>query len=244
MLNRRMLAGTGRGRMIDDGNSARPAQASDGQATRRGSAGPAGYDANLTSFIGRTDLISEATALLDDARLLTLFGFGGVGKTRLLLRLATVLAATDDYPDGIWVVQLLDVSAQDDDLVAAACADQLGILDNADGPPLDRLTEFLGSRRALLMLDNCEHLVGDEPGSGPVARLLATLLRTAPDLTGVATSRAGVGVSGEHVLRIHPLPPDDALRLLRERARAAGTPIAEQDLPLAARLCEITDGLP
>ncbi|WP_410675380.1 LuxR C-terminal-related transcriptional regulator [Amycolatopsis sp. cmx-4-68] len=244
MLNRRMLAGTGRGRMIDDGNSARPAQASDGQATRRGSAGPAGYDANLTSFVGRTDLISEATALLADARLLTLFGFGGVGKTRLLLRLATVLAATDDYPDGIWVVQLLDVSAQDDDLVAAACADQLGILDNADGPPLDRLTEFLAPRRALLMLDNCEHLVGDEPGSGPVARLLATLLRKAPYLTVVATSRARVGVSGEHVLRIHPLPPDDALRLLRDRAQAAGTPIAEEELPLAARLYEITDGLP
>lgn len=230
--------------MINDGNSARSAHAHDRQASRPGSAGPAGYDANLTSFIGRTDLIGEAKALLVDAPLLTLFGFGGVGKTRLLLRLADDLAATDDYPDGIWVVHLLDVRAQGDDLVAAACADQLGILDNADGPPLDRLTEFLSPRRALLMLDNCEHLVGDEPGAGPVARLIATLLRQARNLTIVTTSRARVGVSGEHVLRIHPLPPRDALSLLLDRAHAAGTPIAEAEYPLATLLCEMLDGLP
>jgi non-specific serine/threonine protein kinase len=230
--------------MNNDSNGARPTEARDVQQSRLGAAGPAGYDAHLTSFVGRIDLINEATASLDDARLLTLFGLGGVGKTRLLLRLADALAAADDYPDGIWVIRLLDVRAQDDDLVAAACADQLGILDNAEGPALDRLIEFLGPRRALLMLDNCEHLVGDEPGVGPVARLLTTMLQKAPELTVVATSRVRVGVSGEHVLKIPPLPPRDALSLLLDRAHAAGTPIAEAEHPLAAKLCEMLDGLP
>jgi predicted ATPase/DNA-binding CsgD family transcriptional regulator len=199
--------------------------------------------AEMTSFVGRADLIGGAKDLLRSARLLTLFGVGGVGKSRLLHRLADELSATGAYPDGVWVVRLDDVSAQGD-LLAAACADQLGIGDDADSPALDRLVEFVSERRALLMLDNCEHLVNDVSGSGQIPQLLATLLSAASALTVVATSRVRLGVSGEHVLKVHPLPPAEALHLLLDRARAAGTVISEPERELALRLCEMLDGLP
>ncbi|WP_158226952.1 LuxR C-terminal-related transcriptional regulator [Amycolatopsis vastitatis] len=199
--------------------------------------------AELTSFVGRGDLLDEAKDLLASARLVTLFGVGGVGKSRLLLRLADELRAAGAYPDGVWVVRLDDVSAQGE-LAAAACADQLGILDNADGPALERLVEFFRDRRALLMLDNCEHLVGDVSRPGQVPRLLAMLLPEAPALTAVTTSRVRLGVSGEHVLKVHPLRPVEALHLLRLRARAVGKLISDAERELALRLCEMLDGLP
>ncbi|MDX3192901.1 LuxR C-terminal-related transcriptional regulator [Streptomyces sp. MN03-5084-2B] len=199
--------------------------------------------AEMTSFVGRGDLIDEAKDLLASARLVTLFGVGGVGKSRLLHRLADELDAAGAYPDGVWVVRLDDVSAQGD-LAAAACADQLGILDNADGPALGRLVEFFRERRALLMLDNCEHLVDDASGPGQVPHLLATLLPEAPGLTAVATSRVRLAVSGEHVLKVHPLRPMEALHLLRDRARAAGKLLSDAERELALRLCAMLDGLP
>jgi len=229
--------------MTESGRSAEPGDSrADPDARPAGASASAG-GAQMTSFVGRSDLIDGAKDLLASARLVTLFGGGGVGKSRLLHRLADDLTAADAYPDGVWVVRLDDVSAQGD-LVAAACADQLGLGDNADGPALDRMIEFFHDRRALLMLDNCEHLVDAASRSGQVPQLLTRLLPAAPALTAVATSRVRVGVSGEHVLKVHPLPPAEALSLLLDRARAAGAVISDADHALARRLCELLDGLP
>ncbi|MEV7042836.1 LuxR C-terminal-related transcriptional regulator [Amycolatopsis sp. NPDC051061] len=200
-------------------------------------------DTQMTSFVGRSDLIAGAKRRLRSARLVTLLGLGGVGKSRLLLRLAAETDVQKAYPDGVWVVRLVDVPARGD-LVAAACADQLGLLDNADGSPVARLREFFRERRALLMLDNCEHLAEGALGEGQVSRLLTTLLPAAPKLTVVATSRVRLGVAGEHLLNIEPLSSADALRLLRDRAQAAGRTITNGELPLAERLCEMLGGLP
>jgi predicted ATPase/DNA-binding CsgD family transcriptional regulator len=229
--------------MTESGRGVGPAESGADLDGRLDGASASAAAAEMTSFVGRADLIGGAKDLLRSARLLTLFGVGGVGKSRLLHRLADELSARGAYPDGVWVVRLDDVSAQGD-LLAAACADQLGIGDDADGPALDRLVEFVGERRALLMLDNCEHLVNDVSGSGQVPRLLATLLPAASALTVVATSRVRLGVSGEYVLRVHPLSSAEALHLLQERARAAGTVISEPEQELALCLCEMLDGLP
>lgn len=228
--------------MTESGRSVEPTDSEGDTDGWRGDAPASAETAEITSFVGRTELITETKSLLRSARLVTLFGPGGVGKSRLLRRLSTERALADGFPDGVWVVELADIPAREN-LLAAACADQLGIGDNADGPSEARLIEFFRQRRALLMLDNCEHLI-DDVRSGQVPALLATLLPAAPALTVVATSRVRLGVTGEHILKIHPLPPAEALNLLLDRARAAGTAISEPEYPLALRLCEMLDGLP
>ncbi|SEB46003.1 non-specific serine/threonine protein kinase [Amycolatopsis tolypomycina] len=228
--------------MTESGRSVEPADSEGGTDEWRGDASPSVEAAEITSFVGRAKLISETKSLLRTARLITLFGPGGVGKSRLLRRLSTEHALADGFPDGVWVVELADIPAREN-LLAAGCADQLGIGDNADGPSEARLIEFFRQRRALLMLDNCEHLI-DDVRSGQVPALLTTLLPAAPALTVVTTSRVRLGVSGEHIVKIHPLLPTEALYLLLDRARAAGTAISEPEYPLALRLCEMLDGLP
>ncbi|MFI5593701.1 ATP-binding protein [Amycolatopsis sp. NPDC051758] len=197
----------------------------------------------MTSFVGRSDLIAQAKHRLRNARLITLLGLGGVGKSRLLLRLAADPEVKKAFPDGVWVVRLVDVPVRGD-LVAAACADQLGLLDNADGSPDARLRDFFRDRRALLMLDNCEHLTEGAIGAGQVSQLLHTLLPAAPMVSVIATSRIRLGVAGEHLLHIEPLSSADALNLFLDRAQATGRTITEAELPTAERLCEMLGGLP
>ncbi|MCR6488265.1 LuxR C-terminal-related transcriptional regulator [Amycolatopsis sp. OK19-0408] len=228
----------------DDVDAAHIAVGSDASTDERFGDVPAAVaDTQMTSFIGRSDLIARAKHRLSSARLITLLGLGGVGKSRLLLRLAAEPDVQKAYPDRVWVVRLVDVPARGD-LVAAACADQLGLMDNADGSPVARLRDFFRDRRALLMLDNCEHLTEGALGEGQVSRLLSALLPAAPNLTVVATSRVKLGVAGEHLLHIEPLSSADALCLLRDRAQAAGRTITNAELPLAERLCEMLGGLP
>lgn len=209
----------------------------------------------LNSLVGRAGLLAEGTTLLRTARLVTLIGTGGVGKTRLLQRMASDVAS--DYEHGVVVVPLTDLRAADDRL-ESTIADSLGILDNSDTPGLARLIDYLRNRQVLLMLDNCEHLVGEEPGSGQVPRLLRTLLKAAPSLRVVATSRVKLGVQGEHLLVVPPLCTGfeegcekanairvhSAQRLLFDRARAVGVVLTEDDLPMAGRLCHMLDGIP
>ncbi|MGW4528414.1 ATP-binding protein [Amycolatopsis sp. NPDC004378] len=222
------------------------------------SVNPPPIPAEMNSFIGRTGLLSDGMRLLTTARLVTLIGTGGVGKTRLLLRMAKELTEAGAYKHGVVVVRLTDLKEADDRLESTIAA-ELGILDNSATPGLARLIEYFRHRQMLLMLDNCEHLVGQSPGSGQVPRLLTTLLKAAPGLQVMTTSRVRLGVQGEHLLIVSPLcvgPGErcgrdgtedvvhEAQRLLIDRAAEAGVHIREEDYPLAARLCQLLDGIP
>jgi predicted ATPase/DNA-binding CsgD family transcriptional regulator len=216
--------------------------------------------AELDSFVGRSGLLERSRKLLysPDTRLVTLTGFGGVGKTRLLLRLAHDLTAAREYRDGVVVASLAELREAGDRL-SAAIADAFNIQDNASTPVLNRLRDYLQDRQLLLMLDNCEHLVGDTPGHGPVPTLLNTLLRHAPGLQVMATSRERLGVRGERLLPVPPLcvadedhcdchtgddGVHDALQLLISRAAELGVTIGERDYDPAAQLCRRLDGIP
>ncbi|WP_410570446.1 helix-turn-helix transcriptional regulator [Amycolatopsis sp. cmx-4-61] len=162
--------------------------------------------AELNSFVGRGGLLERGRTLLRNpgTRLVTLTGFGGVGKTRMLLRIASKLEEERGYRNGVVVASLIDVHEGTDQLYTAI-ADALDIQRTTSTPTLDRLCDFLRDRQLLLLLDNCEHLVGDTPGNGPVPDLLNSLLRRAPGLQVMATSRVRLGVQGERLLPVPPL---------------------------------------
>lgn len=209
----------------------------------------------LTSLVGRGQLLQDGARTFASARVLTFIGPGGVGKTRVAERLVREITAGGDIECGR--VHLADLRDGKERL-AAVIAQAFGLRENSPAPAEDLLVEYLRSRQALLLLDNCEHLVGNRPGSGAVPLLLRRLLRAAPGLRVLATSRIRLGLDGEHLLQVPPLcigaeespDPDalttvhEALRLLIVRARAAGVEIAESDYPLANRLCRLLDGLP
>lgn len=183
--------------------------------------------------------------LLASGRLVTLTGPGGVGKTRLAL--AAAAAASDAFPDGVWLIELAAETARTGDTadVAAAVADVLGIRDHAAGDlpswrPEDRLAHALGTRRLLLVLDNCEHVVQ------PVADLAESLLRHAPGLRILATSREPLTISGETLHAVEPLRESDAVQLFAARAAAAapGFALGPANADAVALVCERLDGIP
>ncbi|OUS83988.1 protein kinase, partial [Rhodococcus sp. NCIMB 12038] len=203
----------------------------------------------LTSFIGRRSELSEAKNLLGSSRLVTLTGIGGVGKTRLALKVAA--SAQRGFADGAWLVELDETV--DHSLVIEKVAAIFGLRDQTARRTEDVLVEFLSSREVLLLLDNCEQAVG------AVAELSATLLRACPRIRILATSREALGVGGEAVLRVPPLtvpapdPPAirglsrfDAVALFVERA-ATMVPtftLNEDNYTAVARICHRLDGLP
>ncbi|MEU3573922.1 AAA family ATPase, partial [Kitasatospora sp. NPDC036755] len=163
----------------------------------------AGLGGELTPLIGRRAETARIARLLSGARLVTLSGTGGVGKTRLALRVAADTARSA-FPDGVHVVELAGL--RDPELLAPSV---LGALDVADPghPGADAaalLAARLRERRALLVLDNCEHLID------ACARLTDALLRAAPGLRVLATSRQPLGIAGEQVFPVEPLPVPDA----------------------------------
>ncbi len=180
----------------------------------------------LTSFIGRRHLLQDVKSALTGARLVTLVGPGGVGKTRLALRSATDLRR--GTADGAWLVELEGL--RDSELVTKAAMTSLGLRNESSRWPVSRLFDYVGSKRLLLVLDNCEHLID------ACAVLSEALLREAPGLRILATSRQPLGVAGEAVIQVGPLSvpeeeeqvtPDriaqwEAIALLVERAREAG----------------------
>jgi predicted ATPase len=204
----------------------------------------------LSSFVGREREMAEVETLLSEQRLLTLTGSGGSGKTRLALRV--VIDLVEDFEDGAWLVELAPLS--DPDLVPQAVASVLGIRQQPGVSPADALVDHLRGADTLLVLDNCEHLVG------ACASLSAALLRVSPGLRILATSREALGVPGEALFSVPPLSlPDprrlqdvegltryEAARLFSERARAIRPDfkITGDNAMAVAQICYRLDGMP
>jgi DNA-binding winged helix-turn-helix (wHTH) protein len=157
--------------------------------------------AELTSFVGRRKELLELPRVLASSRLLSLTGAGGVGKTRLAVRLARELV--NEFPDGVWLVDLAPLSLPD--LVAQTIATALGVREGPQRSVRDVLLDTLRDRELLLVLDTCEHLIAS------CAELVEALLREAPALRIVATSREALGVSGETVYRVPSLSLPETL---------------------------------
>ncbi len=199
----------------------------------------------LTSFIGRERELAEVSALLRDARLLTLTGAGGCGKTRLALQVAGQQA--EDFSDGVWPVELAALG--EPELVGPAVAQALDTRLASDRAPEVALATHIGDRRQLLLLDNCEHLVE------PIAHLAEALLSRCPHLTVLATSREPLRVPGEVTWRVPSLslpklvaatPAAESVRLFAARAAQAapGFELGADNADAVASLCHRLDGMP
>ena len=150
---------------------------------------------DLTSFVGREAELARLQERHKQTRLLTLVGPGGVGKTRLALRLARELG--EGFPDGVWLLDLTPVT--DPALVPQELSDVLGVQQHSDKSCLPELIRVLRGRRVLLVLDNCEHLVA------ACAEMLDYLLRACPELRVLATSLQPLGAAAETTWRVSPL---------------------------------------
>ena len=202
----------------------------------------------LTSFVGREDDIDALVGALTDARLLTVTGVGGSGKTRLALQAAAEVLS--DYPGGVWLVELADVV--DPNLVLAAVAAELGVTERQGWSLIDSLAASIGDQQLLLLLDNCEHLVD------AAAEAAAGLLERSPNLRVLATSRELLGVPGEvpFATQSLSLPPAkgngeviegfDAVKLFVERAATVrpGFQLTPSNGADIARICRRLDGMP
>jgi predicted ATPase/DNA-binding SARP family transcriptional activator len=190
----------------------------------------------VTSFVGRQDDVADVVRRLGVARLLTITGPGGVGKTRLALQVAAVVAG--QFPDGVVVCELAAVA--DPDAVAPAVATALGIQPRSDRGVEASVADVLRSREMLLVVDNCEHVVD------AAASLLSTLIMSCPHVTLLATSRERLAVAGEHVWPLAPLEQGAAVELFCDRVRAV-RPDADCTGPAGAdiaAICRRLDGLP
>jgi predicted ATPase/DNA-binding CsgD family transcriptional regulator len=201
--------------------------------------------AESTSFVGRRRLLAEVKAALTGTRLLTLVGPGGVGKTRLALRAAADLART--VRDGVWFIDLAGL--EDPHLVPKAVITSLGLADKSGEWPTSLLVTHLASREALLVLDNCEHLLD------AIAVLADVVLKEAPGARLLATSRQPLGISGERVLQVSPLmvpressesAQSEAVALFVARVSEAGVQLDDSDATreLIHALCRHLDGMP
>jgi predicted ATPase/DNA-binding CsgD family transcriptional regulator len=193
----------------------------------------AGIPGSRTTFVGRSRDLDLALERLAQARLVTLFGPGGVGKTRLAAVVAE--AAAPSYPAGGAFVDLVPVRAG---FLVPTVAAALGVTDRPPRSLEDAVVKRLGSGRSLLVLDNCEHLVEE------VGPFVERVLSECPGTTVLATSRQRLGLTGEHVAPVRPLPLDsDAERLFLDRALAVAPDFAA-DPPAVTRICARLDGMP
>ncbi|MGW0088394.1 AfsR/SARP family transcriptional regulator [Streptomyces sp. NPDC003328] len=211
---------------------------------------PGNLRARLTSFVGRDTDITTLRADLAAARLVTLLGPGGAGKTRLSQEAAEVV--THLAPDGVWLAELAPVDDPQavpeavltavgarETVLRGAGAEEMRAVAERHDDPLVRLAEHCARRRMLLILDNCEHVVD------AAARLVEHLLQHCPGLTVLATSREPLGIPGESLRPVEPLPQPYALELLADRGAAARPDFRIEDDPEAtAEICRRLDGLP
>jgi predicted ATPase len=212
-------------------------QEADGSASR--------LPAELTNFVGRTSDVGAIMAAVGEARLVTVTGLGGIGKTRLALRVATM--ASSRFVDGVLWCELAPLA--DPASVAGAVATSLGVQGAPELTAVDSIVAFLSDKQVLLVLDNCEHVL---PG---VRSMVTTLLNGSPHLVILATSRERLAIHGERVRTVDPLPlppagrPDltnPAVSLFVDRARAVRPDLGlnRQNLAHIADICRALDGLP
>jgi predicted ATPase/DNA-binding XRE family transcriptional regulator len=204
---------------------------------------------SLTSFIGREKEKAEIIKLVKKNRLVSLVGAGGIGKSRLSLQAG--FAVLNDFPNGIWLVELAPLS--DPALVPQVIATTLGLIEQSSRSPLNILRDFLQSKRTLLIIDNCEHLIQ------ACAQLAETLLHACPDLQILATSREALGVAGENLYLVPTLTTPDpinatldtlsqyeAVQLFLERAQSAVADfsLTQDNASAVAQVCYHLDGIP
>jgi predicted ATPase/DNA-binding CsgD family transcriptional regulator len=199
------------------------------------------------SFVGRERELDELRKAVSATRMLTLSGPGGIGKTRLALRMLAVLV--DEFSDGVWYVELADLN--NPDLIVAHVASAIGIAEEQGRPLLDTLTDALRPRTMLIVLDNCEHLID------ACAMMCQRLLAAAPEVRLLITSREPVRIAGEVVWQVPPLdvatagsPQElshcEAVQLFTERASASlpGFTLTPANARSVAELCRELDGIP
>ena len=199
-----------------------------------------------TSFHGHERDLTQLEGLIAVRRLITLLGSGGVGKTRLALELARGLAEKNVFPDGVWQVELAPLGSSD--LVASAIARALSVRERANEALTLTLAGAIASKRLLVVLDNCEHVLDE------CARIAEALLGSCPGIVLIATTREALRIDGECVFRVEPLPTKSrdatgtALDLLLDRLIDADftrfSQISPEDCALAATICKRLDGVP
>jgi predicted ATPase/DNA-binding CsgD family transcriptional regulator len=220
------------------------------QSGRMGPRGAVRLPRQLTSFVGRERELAGVSEALDGQRLVTICGPGGAGKTRLAVAVAGHVAPA--YPDGVFFVELADVT--DPHLVASCLASTLSVRERPDAGVVASLAGTIGADRVLVVLDNCEHL------AEACAELAAALLLACPNLRLLATSRQSLAVPGELAWRLLPLstPPAgdvptprellgyESAQLFLERARTfqPGFELTARNAPAVARICVLTGGIP
>lgn len=203
----------------------------------------------LTALFGRDEVVREITDLLERAPLVTIVGTGGAGKTRVAVAVGSALL--NNFTDGVWFVELAPLT--EPALVAQALATALRVQESPSRPLLDTLVAYLGQKRALLIFDNCEHVI-----SG-ARTVIGSLLRESPNLALLATSREPLSLTGEQAYRIPPLPvprrgipmPEEALQyaaveLYADRMRAVDSRAALtlDNVEPIVEICRRLDGLP
>src|SRR5688500_11827389 len=195
-----------------------------------------GLPAALTPLLGRARELEESQRLLDRARLLTITGAGGSGKTRLALELAH--RVRERFPDGAIWVDLSPVTEAS--LVGQEILNALSLREVPSLDVVEEVTDHLRDMEMLVVLDNCEHLIAES------ARLAESILRSCPSITMIATTREALGIVGEQAWLVPPLAQDDAVQLFVERARGVvpsfNPGLAEEKS--IRRICERLDGIP
>ena len=211
---------------------------------------PSNLPLQLTSFVGRDRQMADIKRVFGENRLLTLTGAAGCGKTRLALEAGWALL--EDCPDGVWLVELAPLV--DPSLVPQTVTIALGLKEEPNRALTKTLVDYLKGRNLLLLIDNCEHLIS------ACAALIEALLRACPKLRVLATSREGLGITGEVIYHLSPLAVPgaevrlslkemhqiEAVRLFVERAGAVrtGFSLTAENAPAVAQICRRLDGIP